>query len=124
MFKNINNTRGDCVRTIKWLKTSIVLQSIFAFFCIASSLCFAINRYFDLRILFTLGNILIYGWIINPIGLISVVVGLVLFFSEKSNNEHRKIIGNKWIWFIVFLVIDILLYVTAGVLTVAFTGGV
>ena len=112
------------MRTIKWLKTSIVLQNIFAFFCIASSLCFAINRYFDLRIFFTLGNILIYGWIINPIGLISVVVGLVLFFSEKSNNEHRKIIGEKWIWFIVFLVIDILLYVAAGVLTVAFTGGV
>ena len=112
------------MKTIKWLKTSIVLQSIFAFFCIASSLCFAINRYFDLRILFTLGNILIYGWIINPIGLISVVVGLVLFFSEKSNNEHCKIIGKKWIWFIVFLVIDILLYLTAGVLTVAFTGGV
>ena len=112
------------MRTIKWLKTSIVLQSIFAFFCIASSLCFAINRYFDLRILFTLGNILIYGWIINPIGLISVVVGLMLFFSEKSNNEHRKIIGKKWIWFIVFLVIDILLYLIAGVLTVAFTGGV
>ena len=112
------------MRTIKWLKTSIVLQSIFAFFCIASSLCFAINRYFDLRFFFTLGNILNYGWIINPIGLISVVVGLVLFFSEKSNNEHRKIISKKWIWFIVFLVIDILLYVTAGVLTVAFTGGV
>ena len=112
------------MKTIKWFKTSIVLQSIFAFFCIASSLCFAINRYFDLRILFTLGNILIYGWIINPIGLISVVVGFVLFFSEKSNNEHRKIIGKKWIWFIVLLVIDILLYVTAGVLTVAFTGGV
>ena len=112
------------MKTIKWLKISIALQSILAFFCIASSLCFAINRYFDLSIFFTLGNILIYGWIINPIGLISVVVGLVLFFSEKSNNEHRKIIGNKWIWFIVFLVIDILLYVTAGVLTVAFTGGV
>ena len=112
------------MQTIKWLKASVVLQSIFAFFCIASSLCFAINRYFDFGIFFALGNILIYGWIFNPIGLISVDVGLVLFFSEKSNNEHRKIIGKKWIWFIVFLVIDILLYVTAGVLTVAFTGGV
>jgi hypothetical protein len=55
--------------------------------------CFAINRYFDLRVFFTLGNVLIYGWIINPIGLISFVI-------------------------------DILLYLTAGVLTVAFTGGV
>ena len=112
------------MRTIKWLKTSMVLQSIFAFFCIAASLCFAINRYFDLSIFFTLGNILIYGWIINPIGLISVVVGLIIFFSEKGVEEDRKIIGKKWIWFIAFLVIDILLYLTAGMLTVAFTGGV
>jgi len=112
------------VKTIKWLKTSIVLQSIFAFFCIASSLCFAINRYFDLKFFFSLGNILVFGWIINPIGLISVVVGLIIFFSEKGVEENRKIIGNKWIWFILFFVIDILLYLTAGVLTVAFTGGV
>ncbi len=112
------------MKTIKWLKTSIVLQSIFTFFCIASSLCFAINRYFDLSIFFTLGNILIYGWIINPIGLISVIVGLIFFFSEKGVEENRKAIGKKWIWFILFFVIDILLYLTAGVLTVAFTGGV
>ena len=112
------------MKTIKWLKTTIVLQSIFAFFCIASSLCFAINRYFDLRVFFSLGNILVYGWLINPIGLISVVVGFIFFFSEKSNDENRKIIGKKWIWFIVFFIIDILLYLTAGMLLVVFTGGV
>lgn len=112
------------MKTIKWLKTSIVLQSIFAFFCITSSLCFTINRYFDLRIFFTLGNISVYGWLINPIGLISVVVGFILFFSEKSNDENRKIIGTKWIWFVVFFIIDILLYLTAGMLLVVFTGGV
>jgi len=49
---------------------------------------------------------------------------LIIFFSEKGVEENRKIIGNKWIWFILFFVIDILLYLTAGVLTVAFTGGV
>lgn len=67
---------------------------------------------------------MIYGWIINPIGLISIVVGLILFFSEKDKDENRKIIDKKWIWFIVFFVIDTLLYLTAGILTVAFTGGV
>jgi len=112
------------MRTIKWLKTSIVLQSIFAFFCIASSVCFAFHRYFDLLVFFTLGNILIYGWIVNPIGLISVIAGLIIFFSEKDVEENRRIIGKKWIWFILLFVIDILLYLTAGVLTVAFTGGV
>ena len=111
------------MKTIKWLKTSIVLQSILAFFCIASSVCFAINRYFDLRIFFTLGNVLIYGWIINPIGLISIVVGLILFFSEKDKDGNRKIIGKKWIWFIVFFVIDTFLYLACGGMMAVLTGG-
>lgn len=112
------------MKTIKWLKTSIVLQSIFAFFCISATLCFAIHSYSDLDIFFSLGNILVYGWIINPIGLISVIVGLKFFFSEKRADEHRKIIGKKWLWFILFFIIDIILYLTAGVLMVVFTGGV
>lgn len=65
-----------------------------------------------------------YGFIVNPIGLISVIVGLKFFYSEKGNTESRKIIGNKWIWYILFLVIDVLLYITAGLLTVVYTGGV
>ena len=107
------------MQTIKWLKISIILQIIYAFFCIASSLCFAINRYFDLDLFFSLGNILVSGWSINPIGLISVVVGLIIFLTEKD-----KIIGKKWIWFILFFIIDIILYLTSAVLTVVFTGGV
>ena len=98
------------MKTIKWLKISIVLHCIFSLFCSASSLCFAIHRCFDLRIFFTLGNFLVYGWIINPIGFISVVVGLIFFFTEKGKEENRKIIGKKWIWFAVFFVIDILLH--------------
>ena len=65
-----------------------------------------------------------YGWIMNPIGLLSSVIGLFIFFSEKSAAENRNIIQKKWIWFIVFFIIDILLYLTAGALTVVFTGGV
>ena len=112
------------MKTIKWLKISIVLQSIFAFFCIASSVCFAINRYFDLRIFFTLGNLLIYGCIINPIGLISIVVGIILFFSEKGKDENRIIVGKKWIWFVVFFVMDTLLYLASAGMMVLLTGGV
>ena len=112
------------MKTIKWLKISIVLQSIFAFFCVASSVCFAINRYLNLNFFFELGNILNFGWLMNPLGLISVVAGLILFLSEKDDDQNRKIIGKKWIWFIAFLVIDILLYLTTAVLLVALTGGV
>ena len=112
------------MKTVKWLKISIILQSIFAFFCIASSLCFAINRYFDLRSFFILGDVFIFGWIINPIGLISVIVGLIMFFCERDDVENRKIIGNRWVWFVLFFVVDVLMYLTAAILTVALTGGV
>ncbi len=112
------------MKTVKWLKISIVLQSIFAFFCVASSLCFGINKYFNSDFLFSLGTLLLYGWIANPIGTLSLILGLIFFFSEKSEDENRKIIGKKWILFIVFFVIDTLLYLTTGVLMVHFTGGV
>lgn len=112
------------MKTIKWLKISIILQSIFAFFCITSTLCFIINRFTDTKIFFSIGNILMYGWILNPIGLISVIVGFILFFTEKGVNENRQLIGKKWIWFILFFVIDIILYLTAAIVTVVLTGGV
>lgn len=112
------------MKTIKWLKITIILQVVFAFFCILSPLCFAINRYFDMDMFFSLGNILVYGWIINPTALITTVIGLIFFFYEKGVADNRKIIGKKWIWFVMFFTIDILLYLTAGILTVAFTGGV
>ena len=112
------------MKTIKWLKISAVLQAFFVFFCLSSSVCFAINRYLDIPIFFSLGNFLIYGWIINPIGLITLVVGLILYFSEKSVIENRTKIGRKWIWFVLFFVFDLLLYLTSAVLTVVFTGGV
>ena len=112
------------MKTIKWLKISIILQSIFAFFCIASSLCFVINSFVDTKLFFSLGNILMYGWIFNPIGWVSVIVGFILFFTEKGVTDNRKIIGKKWIWFILFFVIDIILYLTAVILTVILTGGV
>ncbi len=112
------------MKTIKWLKISIVLQSIFAFFCISSPVCFILNRYSDTNLFFSIGNILMYGWIFNPIGLVSVIVGFILFFTEKGVIENRKIIGKKWIWFILFLVIDVILYLTSVILTVILTGGV
>ncbi len=112
------------MKTLKWLKISAVLQAFFVFSCISSTLCFAVNQYFDVDLFFSLGNILLYGWIINPTGLIILIVGLILFFSEKSIQDNLQKIGTKWIWFILSFVFDLLLYLTAGMLTVAFTGGV
>lgn len=60
----------------------------------------------------------------NPIGWVYVIVGFILFFTEKDVTDNRKIIGKKWIWFILFFVIDIIPYLTVVTLTVILTGGV
>ena len=79
------------MKTLKALKITSILNGIFCFFCIASTICFAINRYFDLRVFFDIANILIYGWIINPVGIISFVVCLMLFLTECKSSEAKQV---------------------------------
>lgn len=112
------------MKTIRALKVTSILNGIFCFFCIASTVCFALNRYFDLRFFFDIANILIYGWMINPVGIISFVVCLVSFVAERKTPEARQVMGKKWIWIFIWPIITTVLYLTAVILTVAFTGGV
>lgn len=79
------------MKTVKALKITSVMNSIFCFFCIASSICFAVNRYFDLRVFFDIANILVYGWIINPVAIISFIVCLVIFLSEHKKPKQSKL---------------------------------
>ena len=112
------------MKTLKALKITSILNGIFCFFCIASTVCFAITRYYDSNLFFNIGNILIFGWIINPVGIVSFVVCLSLFLSERKNQEAKEVLGRKWVWIFIWLMITTILYLTAGGLTVAFTGGV
>ena len=41
-----------------------------------------------------------------------------------NNEDFKKIIGKKWIWFIVFFVIDTFLYLACGGMMAVLTGGV
>ena len=86
------------MKTVKALKITSVLNSIFCLFCIASTICFAVNRYFDLRVFFDIANILVYGWVINPVAIISFVVCLVLFICEHKESEAKQVMGKKWVW--------------------------
>lgn len=112
------------IKTIKWLRISIILQVIFTSFCISSLICLLIHKYFNIDVFFSLGNVLIYGWIINPVGLITLITGLILFFIDKKDIKNSTVIGKKWIWFILFFIFDIILYLISGVLLVTITGGV
>lgn len=112
------------MKTLKAIKVTSILNSIFCFICIASTLCFAINRYFDLRIFFDIANILVYGWIINPVGMISFVICFVLFLVEHKDFEAKQVLGKKWIWIFIWPIITTIFYITAGGLMVVLTGGV
>ena len=109
------------MKTIKWLKKSIILQIIYVFCCFASTLCFALLHHFEIYGFLGLGVLFMYGWCI---GLITVIRGFSLFFSERKNERDRKIIGKRWLWFLAFFLVDTLLFLIAGVLMVHFTGGV
>ncbi len=112
------------MKIIKALKITSILNGIFCFFCIASTICFAINCYFNLRVFFDIANILVYGWIINPVGIISFIICLVLFLGERKHPEAKQAMEKKWVWIFIWPVITTVLYLTAAVLTVVFTGGV
>ena len=111
------------MKTIKWLKISIILQSIYILSCIFSTVCFAINRYFGIYKFFSLGMLTTPGWMLNPTGILTIALGLSFYFSEKGNEDFKRIIGKKWIWFIVFFVIDTFLYLACGGMMAVLTGG-
>ena len=112
------------MKTLKALKITSILNGIFCLFCIASTVCFAINRYYDIRSFFDAANILIYGWLVNPVAPISFIICIILFLIERKQPENRQLMGKKWVWIFAWPVITFLFYFTAMILTVAFTGGV
>ena len=112
------------MKTLRALKITSVLQILFCFFCIATNVCFAINRYFDLRIFFEIGKILMYGWAFNPIPIISFIVCLAILLFERKTPNIRRTLEKKWIWIFLWPVIDVIVYLSNVILFVSLTGGV
>ena len=113
------------MKTLKALKITSVLQIVFCVFCIASTVCFGISHFSDSwRTPFRIANILIYGWIANPVVPISFIVCIIFFLIERKQPENSQLIGKKWIWIFIWPVITTFFYFAALMLTVAFTGGV
>ena len=72
------------MKTIKWLKISIVLQSIYIFSCIFSTVCFAINHYWGIYKFFSLGMLAIPGWLLNPTGILTIALGLSFSMASSA----------------------------------------
>ena len=93
-----------------------VLQIIYLVSCVVSTVFFAINRYCDIRLFFDLGVIITYGWMVNPVGILSLVTGIT---TGIVRNRQRG-----WLQCIFWFVVDLVLFFVVGGLMVEFTGGV
>lgn len=116
------------MKTLKALKITSVLNGIFCLCCIISLSCLAINRYFDLgafeNTIAIICRIPLLCWLINPIGILSFIVCVVLFLIERKNPEARQEIGKKWIWIFIWPVITTFFYFNSIGLLVDITSGV
>ena len=117
------------MKTLKSLKITSLLNGIFCLCCIISVSCMAINHYLiinsiNINIFAVIGAIANFGWMINPVGIISFFVSLIIYVSERKNPESKQVIGKKWIWIFILPVITTIFYLTSIYLFVQITGGV
>ena len=111
------------MKTLKALKITSILNSIFCFCCIVSLSCLAISRYCELgtfeNIIAIIGGISSLCWIINPVGIVSFIICLILFLEES-----RQLLSKKWIWIFIWPVITTVFYFTSIYLLIGITGSV
>ena len=113
------------MKTLQALRRAAIWSGVFCFFCVLSTVCFAIYYYFDVSYDFVgVGMLSVYGWMVNPLALISCIRCLKAYLKERKDSEAREIIGKRWIWIFILPAITTVLWLAGGVLLVAFTGGV
>ena len=94
------------MKTIKALKITSIINSIFCFFCLASTVCSAIVYYLDIRNFLKINEYCLYGWSFTaPVGIIAWIVCLMIWLVERRSFEARQTIKNKWVWIILWPVI-------------------
>ncbi len=112
------------MKTLKALKTATIWNCIFCFSCILSTVCFAIDEYYNASLLFSIGFLFVYGWMVNPFAIISCYWCLKAYLSEHKDPDYKQIIGRKWVWIFIWPIITTALWFLGGGLFVKFTGGV
>lgn len=112
------------MKTIKALKITSVLQIIFCLCCVATITCLMIFKRTGNWDFFTLGNLFMFGWIVNPVAPISFFICLSTYLEERKQPISVGKIGKKWIWIFIWPLITTVFYLVSGGLFVALTGGV
>lgn len=108
------------MQTLKWLKISFRTTVIYCFICILSVglIAYGVGIY-SLAVCYA-GTVLMYGWLVNPMGIVVSVIGMVHYNREKRSPEYRGAIGRKWIWFLVHMTVDAVFWVGAGAMAAVY----
>lgn len=109
-----------CMKRQKTLKRITIFQILYCTCCVLSCILFLIHDHTENYRLHELGMLFMFGWIINPIGPITLIVGLL----DHIPTHEAKEVSPKWIWFILWPVIDTILWIVSGGIMVKVTGGV
>lgn len=112
------------MKTLKRLKVLTRFQILYCICCLLSCVCWWVYDAARSDWTLFLGILSMYGWCFNPIGPITLVMGLRTYLQERRNLLMRERIGIQWIWFLIWPVIDTVLYVVSAGMMVEVTGGV
>ncbi len=113
------------MNTRKALRRASIWSGIFCFFCVLSTVCFAIYYYFDVSYDFVgVGMLSVYGWMVNPMPILSCILCLTVYLKVRKDPEAKEIIGKRWIWIFVLPAITTVFWLLGSILFVTFTGGV
>ena len=112
------------MKTLKALKITSILNGIYCFFCIIFAICLIINQYYHTDAIVAIGVIATFGWMLNPTPIISFIICLIFFLTERHSTEAKQTIGKKYIWIFIWPIITTLFYFIAMGFLIEFTGGV
>ena len=112
------------MNTRKWIKHAKFHFFVFLTACSLSTLLFLLHRMTDFRLLFRIGDFIVYLWLLNPLPVLTALIGLFRYLTDRKRPEERALIGKKWLALPAVLICTPLLWLISGCLVVALTGGV
>ena len=112
------------LKTLKALKNVTIFNCIFCISWLVSIICLYVYNRYDVRVFLDIGVLSVYGWMVNPLGLIFCYRALKAYLSERKDPAYKQMIGKRWIWILIWPVITTVIWVIGGGLFVLFTGGV
>ena len=86
------------MKTARWLKLSALLHGVFLCICSVCSACFLLFRITGGAGWLTAGRRLLFFWLLNPVGPVTLGVGLAVAFSERSEPDQKAEADRLFPW--------------------------